>query len=92
MPAWIDAVEYGQFGQATVTATLFGGMDDSLYADFKKDASALMNAVEATLKHTHGAYGPCAHGLQGTDHRCGQRRTVRRLSAAAASRFSSRPT
>jgi len=58
MPAWIDTVEYGKFGRATVTATLFGGMDDSLYADFKKGASAMMNAVENTLKHTHGAYGP----------------------------------
>ena len=58
MPAWIDAVEYGKFGRATVTATLFGGMDDSLYADFKKGAAAMMNAVENTLKHTHGAYGP----------------------------------
>ncbi len=27
MPAWIDAVEYGKFGRATITATLFGGMD-----------------------------------------------------------------
>jgi hypothetical protein len=36
MAAWIDAVEYGKFGRATITATLFGGMDDSLYADFKK--------------------------------------------------------
>ncbi len=58
MPAWIDAVEYGKFGRATVTATMFGGMDDSLYADFKKGAAAMMNAVENTLKHTHGAYGP----------------------------------
>jgi hypothetical protein len=58
MPAWIDAVDYGKFGRATVTATLFGGMDDSLYADFKKDTSTMMNAVENTLKHTHGAYGP----------------------------------
>lgn len=65
MPAWIDAVEYGKFGRATVTATLFGGMDDSLYADFKKGSSAMMNAVENTLKHTHGAYGPahmCSRG------------------------------
>ena len=58
MPGWIDAVEYGKFGTATVTATLFGGMDDSLYADFKKGVSAMMNPVENTLKHTHGAYGP----------------------------------
>ena len=58
MPGWVDAVEYGKFGTATVTATLFGGMDDSLYADFKKGVSAMMNPVENTLKHTHGAYGP----------------------------------
>lgn len=65
MPAFIDAVEYGKFGRATVTATLFGGMDDTLYADFKKDSPAMMNAVENTLKHTHGAYGPahmCSRG------------------------------
>ncbi|MFT5122547.1 MAG: hypothetical protein ACI9TH_002830 [Kiritimatiellia bacterium] len=65
MPAWVDAVEYGTFGHATVTATLFGGMDDSLYADFKKDVPALMNAVENTLKHTHGAYGPAHMACRG---------------------------
>ena len=65
MPAWIDAVEYGKFGRATVTATLFGGMDASLYADFKKGAPALMNAVENTLKHTHGAYGPAHMASKG---------------------------
>jgi hypothetical protein len=58
MPAWVDAVEYGKFGRATVTATLFGGMDDSLYADFKEGVSAMMNGVESTLKHTGGNYGP----------------------------------
>ena len=58
MPGWVDDVEYGKFGTATVTATLFGGMDDSLYADFKKGVSAMMNPVENTLKHTHGAIGP----------------------------------
>jgi hypothetical protein len=66
MPAWIDAVEYGKFGRATVTATLFGGMDDSLYADFKKGESALMNAVENTLRHTHGAYGPAHMASRGS--------------------------
>lgn len=65
MPAWIDAVEYGKFGHATITATLFGGMDTSLYADFKKDTSAMMNAVENTLKHTHGAYGPAHMACKG---------------------------
>jgi hypothetical protein len=54
LPAGIDAVEYGKFGRATVTATLFGGMDDSLYADFKPGIAALMNGVENTLKHTEG--------------------------------------
>ena len=65
MPAWVDAVEYGKFGHAKVTATLFGGMDDSLYADFKKGAPALMNSVENTLKHTHGAYGPSHMACKG---------------------------
>ena len=65
MPAWVDAVEYGEFGRAKVTATLFGGMDDSLYADFKKDSPAGMNAVENTLKHTHGAYGPAHMASRG---------------------------
>lgn len=64
MPAWIDSVEYGKFGRAKVTATLFGGMDPSLYADFQKGSTALMNSVEMTLKHTHGAYGP-AHMASG---------------------------
>jgi hypothetical protein len=65
MPAWVDAVEYGKFGRAKVTATLFGGMDESLYADFKKDVGVLMNAAENTLKHVGGAYGPahmCSRG------------------------------
>jgi hypothetical protein len=58
MPAWIDAVEYGKFGRATVTATLFGGMDSSLYNDFQKGVGAQMNGAENTLKHTAGHYGP----------------------------------
>lgn len=66
MPAWVDSVEYGKFGRATVTATLFGGMDATLYADFKKDAPAMMNPVENTLKHTHGAYGPAHMASRGS--------------------------
>ena len=54
MPAFVDAVEYGEFGTATVTATLFGGMDNSLYTDFRKDSRALMAASENTLKHWAG--------------------------------------
>ena len=66
MSAWIDNVEYGKFGRATVTATLFGGMDPSLYADFTKGSGAMMNAVANTLKHTHGAYGPAHMASRGT--------------------------
>ena len=44
-------MRYGKFGSAKVTATLFGGMDDSLYADFRKGSRALMAASENTLKH-----------------------------------------
>ena len=66
LPAWIDAVEYGKFGRAKVTATLFGGMDASLYADFKKDAGVFMNASENTLKHAGGAYGPAHMASKGT--------------------------
>ena len=66
MPAWVDAVEYGKFGRATVTATLFGGMDASLYADFKQGGTALMNAVENTLKHTEGGTaGPTQMAARG---------------------------
>ncbi|MFN0076808.1 MAG: hypothetical protein ACKVY0_10055 [Prosthecobacter sp.] len=66
MPAWIDAVEYGKFGRAAVTATLFGGMDASLYAEFSKGTAALMNGVENTLKHTEGGTaGPTQMAARG---------------------------
>ena len=65
MPAFVDAVEYGKFGRATVTATLFGGMDESLYADFKPGAQGVMNAAENTLKHAGGAYGPAHMASKG---------------------------
>jgi len=66
IPAWIDAVEYGKFGRATVTATLFGDVDPTLYADFKKGVPALMNAAENTLKHAGAAYGPAHMASKGT--------------------------
>lgn len=67
MPAWVDAVEYGKFGRATVTATLFGGMDASLYADFRKGIPALMNGAENTLKHTEGGTaGPAQMAARGS--------------------------
>lgn len=50
MPAWVDAVGYGNFGDATVTVTLFGGMDESLYADFKPGSGGQMCAAENTLR------------------------------------------
>ena len=50
MPALINAVEYGAFGQAVVTITLFGGMDSSLYADFTPNSSGKMAAAEDTLR------------------------------------------
>jgi hypothetical protein len=66
MPAWVDAVEYGKFGRATVTATLFGGMDTTLYADFKAGIAALMNSAENTLKHTEGGTaGPTQMAARG---------------------------
>jgi hypothetical protein len=65
LPAWVDAVEYGQFGRATVTATLFGGMDPTLYADFQKGVQAVMNGVENTLKHAGGGYGPAHMASKG---------------------------
>jgi len=65
MPAWVDSVEYGKFGRATVTATLFGGMDASLYADFQKGTPVLMNGAENTLKHAGGAYGPAHMASKG---------------------------
>ena len=67
MPAWVDAVEYGKFGRATVTATLFGGMAPTLYADFQKGIPAHMNGVENTLKHTEGGTaGPAQMAARGT--------------------------
>jgi len=60
MPAWVDAVEYGRFGSATVTATLFGGMDPSLYADFQKGIDGQVAASEMNLKHE---YGTVRHSL-----------------------------
>jgi len=65
MPGWVDAVDYGEFGEATVTATLFGGMAEELYRDFKIEDGAMMNPVEVTLKHTHGAYGPAHMACRG---------------------------
>jgi len=50
MPARVDKVTHENFGPATITATLFGGMDESLYADFKPDSGAQMAAAADTLR------------------------------------------
>ena len=50
MPARVDSVEYGDFGQAVVRATLFGGMAPSLYDDFTANSGAKMAAAENTLR------------------------------------------
>jgi hypothetical protein len=50
MPAWVDSIKYGEFGNATVQATLFGGMDESLYAAFKPGIGGKMAAAENTLR------------------------------------------
>ena len=58
MPAYVTEVKYGKFGQATATLTLFGGMDQELYDDFKKESGGQINGAENTLKHTASHYGP----------------------------------
>ena len=61
MPARVDAVDHGEFGDATVTLTLFGGMDESLYADFKPNTGAQMAVAEDTLR----TYWPNHDGMDG---------------------------
>jgi len=58
MPARVEEVTYGKFGRATVMAILFGGMDSTLYDDFKKNVGGQINGAENSLKHTAGHYGP----------------------------------
>ena len=48
-----------------MTATLFGDVDASLIADFKKGSPALMNGAENTLKHAGGGYGPAHMASKG---------------------------
>jgi len=50
MPATVDSIEHREFGQATIKATLFGGMDERLYADFKPDIGGKMAVAENTLR------------------------------------------
>jgi hypothetical protein len=66
MPAFVDAVEYGKYGEATVTATLFGGMAPELYADFKKGGQGQMAASEANLKHMTGNVSHSSRAIRGS--------------------------
>jgi len=50
MPARVDTIDHGKFGHATISATLFGGMDESLYADFKEGIGGKMAVAENTLR------------------------------------------
>mgnify|MGYP001813812027 CR=1 FL=1 len=62
MPARVDTIEYGKFGHAKLTASLFGGMDESLYADFKVGIGGKMAAAEDTLR----TWWPDHDGMDGT--------------------------
>jgi hypothetical protein len=62
MPARVDSAEHGKFGKAMITATLYGGMDESLYADFKPGIRAKMAAAEDTLR----TWWPDHDGMDGT--------------------------
>lgn len=62
MPARVDAVKYGRSGQATVTATLYGGMAEALYTDFQEGRGAQMAAAEQTLR----TWWPDHDGMDGT--------------------------
>lgn len=66
MPAWIDAVEYSKFGRATITLTLFGGMDPALYEDFKKGEQAVIVSAENTLKPWSSIVSSSHIGSKGT--------------------------
>jgi hypothetical protein len=52
LPGWIDAVEHNDYGGGTVTLTLFGGQDASLYADLKRtqDKGFGVAASDKTLR------------------------------------------
>ncbi len=66
LPAFVDGVQYGKFGRASITLTLFGGMDEELYADFKQGAAAMINAAESNLKHLSASNGPAHMASKGS--------------------------
>ena len=52
--------------QANAYLTFFGGMDQALYDDFKKDIGGQINGAENTLKQTASHYGPGHMASNGT--------------------------
>ncbi len=50
LAAIVDGVEHGENGKGTVTATFFGGMDASLYEEFKEKQGLRAAAAEPTLR------------------------------------------
>lgn len=52
LPGWIDHVEHNDYGGGIVTLTLFGGMDQSLYAELKatQEKGFGVAAAEKTLR------------------------------------------
>ncbi len=51
LPGWVDSVKHTGGGKGTVTLTLFGGMDETLYADFFGPKSTMKLApAEWTLR------------------------------------------
>jgi len=65
MPALVDGVEYGKSGEAAVTATLFGGMDSSLYADFQKGIRVQVCPAAANLKRGVGDHSKSQDAIDG---------------------------
>jgi hypothetical protein len=61
MPARVDSVEYGKFGHAKMIVSLFGGMDASLYADFRPGLGGQMAVAENTLR----TFWPDHDGMEG---------------------------
>lgn len=66
LSGWVDTVEYGKFGHATVTATLFGDMDATLFADLTPGSMMIMNPATNTLKHMGDSYGNAHMASKGT--------------------------
>lgn len=65
MPALVDEVAYGKSGEATVIATLFGGMEASLYADFQKGIRVQVSPAASNLKRGVGDHSNSQDPIDG---------------------------